>query len=1310
MSDVPFEDTTRPAPEFLAGVRERLAARRREKSGLSSLEASVPRPTPTELRTSPYEQAAAVLAYFEPNTIQPLEAGTDKRLLDQLLIHSLPITVEGVKGWTLASEWRITALRELRQSGSIEAAISANKRPIDPVQQALDDHLLGKSKPIENQTLPELAATYQVCGWLTAAGFQSGLPPAEAITRRTEWLTLLQPFEHLAGDEQFRGRADELQRLRSYAGVLPPGSLLESARRTFDLVFNLAEKPPMLITGPGGVGKSTLVARFILEHARAHQIDRFPFAYLDFDRPEVDAEEPLTLLIEAVRQLGIEYPEARNSCEKLRSLWTESIAKSRKDISTQTASVQSGAKASAALATGIRDFSALVVTLGANDLPILFVLDTFEEVQWQSAAHVEAIWQLLGELQAALPRLRVIIVGRADIEGHRTENLSLTGLDQEAAVAYLRARGITDEAIARRVARQIGGSPLSLKLAAELAQREGIDRRGRLAVSTHEFFFLRLDSALLQRQLYKRILSHVHDENVRRLAHPGLVLRRITPNLILEVLAQPCGINLKSLREANALFEQLKREVALVSVAPDGSVRHRQDLRLVTLELLRAEDAEKVQAINRSAVAYYEARPLIPGERAEEIYHRLQLDEDSSVIDQRWTEGLKPYLGNALEEFSGRRRAYLASRLNLDVDENTRRLADLQDWERITERRVLAHLAQDEPQQALDLMLARAERSNTSPLIPLEARALARLEQWDEALQVLGGGFDRAVTQGERALAFALALQAAEVVLASGQASEAARAFERLTHLGLDSLSTIQQLEALIRQLALLKIDPKLAAGEPDLRDRFRALFDQLPDEDLNARPGLGYWAATVFERDDAARLARVVTHCGLPRSSELKLRQLAGEITSLDVAYSRDIGEPPGGLARKWEIPVGSSVTAAWADFLLKGNDENVQKAIAQLLVQHADFVPARLVQAFASMMLESLGIRREIAETSAPKQAVRPTVLMPKHLEQLVDALVGAFRGVSELSSFVRATEGRNLEAISLGADLRSTVFDLVRVAEAEGWLFDLVAQLFHARPENQRVAALAGELGLTGFGSLPVLERLAARSPLTWRSFKSRLEAISAQICRVEVGGNVIETGFLVGVDLLLTTDFVLTAAPQGAAITLRFDYREGYEGKLVTRGSPFQLADDWIVAHDIRGSTPEGLGYALVRVAGSPGAQPIGGSRAESSERLRQWFRLPDAPMLPHSGEQLLIMMHQGGGPRELSMGRVTDISYDGQRVRYDNKTGPGSSGAPCFTPDLELVAMHLGADHSGQAFGVTSAAIVADLNRKGWGHALQTSFA
>jgi cellulose synthase operon protein C len=125
--------------------------------------------------------------------------------------------------------------------------------------------------------------------------------------------------------------------------------------------------------------------------------------------------------------------------------------------------------------------------------------------------------------------------------------------------ANLRARGVDDSKLAQQVVRQVGGSPLSLKLAADLVEQEG-RAGGKLDLGTRERLFSRIDDRIVQRQLYRRVLDHVHDPEVRRLAHLGIVLLRLTPELILEVLAQPCGLSVATLDDAQRLVDALPRE------------------------------------------------------------------------------------------------------------------------------------------------------------------------------------------------------------------------------------------------------------------------------------------------------------------------------------------------------------------------------------------------------------------------------------------------------------------------------------------------------------------------------------------------------------------------------------------------------------------------------------------------------------------------------------------------------------------------------------------------------------------------------
>ena len=193
-------------------------------------------------------------------------------------------------------------------------------------------------------------------------------------------------------------------------------------------------------------GKSALVARFILEHAKAHEADRFPFAYLDFDRPDISLDEPLTLLAEAVRQLGVEYPDSRENCERLRAGWLEQIAleslRSGTDQAQTTARIRSAA---------IRDAASGLSRLGRGDRPIVVVIDTFEEVQYAGEHAVDEIWAFLDQLRSAIPPLRIVIAGRREVDRPRITSLVLSGFDEASARAYLEARGVQDSETARHI-------------------------------------------------------------------------------------------------------------------------------------------------------------------------------------------------------------------------------------------------------------------------------------------------------------------------------------------------------------------------------------------------------------------------------------------------------------------------------------------------------------------------------------------------------------------------------------------------------------------------------------------------------------------------------------------------------------------------------------------------------------------------------------------------------------------------------------------------------------------------------------------
>src|ERR1700738_2907883 len=100
----------------------------------------------------------------------------------------------------------------------------------------------------------------------------------------------------------FVGRKDELAQLRAFVDVLASESFTEKATRAGRRVLGGGSRS-MLISGTGGVGKSTLIGKFILLHVDNPAPQPLRFAYLDFDRSTLSAVQPATLLLALIRQI-----------------------------------------------------------------------------------------------------------------------------------------------------------------------------------------------------------------------------------------------------------------------------------------------------------------------------------------------------------------------------------------------------------------------------------------------------------------------------------------------------------------------------------------------------------------------------------------------------------------------------------------------------------------------------------------------------------------------------------------------------------------------------------------------------------------------------------------------------------------------------------------------------------------------------------------------------------------------------------------------------------------------------------------------
>src|SRR5262249_25692442 len=141
-----------------------------------------------------------------------------------------------------------------------------------------------------------------------------GVPKPEEVQARLDLANYLRPFERLLRG-QFVGREKELKELGDYTG----SNFIEE-------VFSIQKRPPLFLCGPRGIGKSHLLAQVILERASLGSAGRCPMVYLDFDRTALDPEEPITILMEVLNQIAIQFPESRGQADARRAQWIERMS------------------------------------------------------------------------------------------------------------------------------------------------------------------------------------------------------------------------------------------------------------------------------------------------------------------------------------------------------------------------------------------------------------------------------------------------------------------------------------------------------------------------------------------------------------------------------------------------------------------------------------------------------------------------------------------------------------------------------------------------------------------------------------------------------------------------------------------------------------------------------------------------------------------------------------------------------------------------------------------------------------------------
>jgi hypothetical protein len=620
---------------------------------------------------------AALVESFDPVALAGRDAERGPAILAELAPLSEEVWTPGPLAWRLRSDARQAFLGTLAGTVRLEAALQRHADETAPFSRYLVGALGGAALPGPPASAPEREAA--IIAYEIATASLAGVASREsALGAAREGLASLRAQAALEA-ERLRsetilsgpliGRKPERAALVHYieSGAPLPGDALQLPPA------GAAQLPlrPFLITGCAGAGKSALLADIIRE--RRQPGTPGSVLLLDFDRPSVCRGGPGEWSSELTRQLGLGNPVLTQRLQRLRHAAAAlAPASPSGDV----------AIAGAIVAEEIRkNLAPALLEEQAAGAPLLVVLDTFEEVLTRSdmslvhdtlfsdvlrwAAELADIRHYENPGIMAFSTVRVIVSGR--IEPDLGEDLSawfcgrkvIGTLDDAAAREFLKLRDRDKRLSADQIGhavKVVGGHPLSLILFERFVrqQPDAIDEvlgQGDLSrVMTGEEAARTLYSRFLLRlNVEERGGVPVDPEKVRRIAHPGLVLREVNADHIRDIIAPGCGVPLAP-GEEKQLFDRLTDQVWLVEEVrgrTPRTVRHRADVRRLMLPMMSgkaeaklAQDGgetlgEQVGEVRRLAADWFKAQSTVALDDAavEAAYHRAFLDEIPDVED-----------------------------------------------------------------------------------------------------------------------------------------------------------------------------------------------------------------------------------------------------------------------------------------------------------------------------------------------------------------------------------------------------------------------------------------------------------------------------------------------------------------------------------------------------------------------------------------------------------------------------------------------------------------------------------------------------
>ena len=180
-----------------------------------------------------------------------------------------------------------------------------------------------------------------------------------------------------------------------------------------------------------------------------------------------------------------------------------------------------------------------------------------------------------------------------------------------------------------------------------------------------------------------------------------------------------------------------------------------------------------------------------------------------------------------------------------------------------------------------------------------------------------------------------------------------------------------------------------------------------------------------------------------------------------------------------------------------------------------------------------------------------------------------------------------------------------------------------------------------------------------PMSWIY---RAIEVSKSVCQVVRADGTKGTGWLVDGGWLLTNQHVIPNADYASTSKIIFDYEEDIHGSN-RKTSEFRLESTGALFSSLLN-----LDYAYLKVIDNP------------DNPLSQWGHLNvDILTEPQTGQFVNIIQHPLGQKKQIALTRNDIIAIDEKKIFYRTDTEPGSSGAPVFDVQWNVIALH----HAGK---------------------------